>query len=79
MPQTPNDVYPTYPDDLDTYWWVKIQGKWEIVRLAKWSDKRFIAHSTFIRASVILNKFEYEWGGRVIPPEGQYDGHHKHP
>ena len=66
---TPN-ISPTYPDDIDTYWWLKTQGKWEVVRIDKWSEKRLIAHTTNIRAMVILpDQFEYIWGGRVDPPK----------
>lgn len=69
MYQTTN-IRPTYPDDIDTYWWLKIQDRWEVVRIGKWSEKRLIAHTTNIRAMVILpDKFEYIWGGRVEPPK----------
>lgn len=65
-----SDTIPTYPDDIDTYWWLKIQGRWEVVRIGKWSEKRLIAHTTNIRAMVILpDQFEYIWGGRVEPPK----------
>ena len=66
------DIYPKYPDDIDSYWWLKIQDTWEVVRIGKWSEKRLIAHTTNIRAMVIFpDKFDYEWGGRVEKPEGQ--------
>ena len=64
------DTVPTYPDDIGTYWWLKTLGKWEVVRIDKWSEKRLIAHTTNISAMVILpDQFEYIWGGRVEPPK----------
>ena len=68
------NIYPTYPDDIDTYWWLKIQDKWEVVRIGKWSEKRLIAHTTNIRAIVILpDQFDYEWGGKVEPSKGEHE------
>lgn len=65
------EPFPKYPEDIGTYWWLRIQGEWEAVRIEKWTEKRLIAHTTKIRAIVIIpDLFDFEWGGRIEMPEG---------